>query len=206
MELLKNLECVAVEYTPDFKKATLTFFDEEKGQVREVSYNKQSYQDGKYVDDPKKEEAVQEMIRQDLGLTFDLLDEAQGCRADVYCYPKFNSLHPVSMVEKFTADQVGDIETTEIKEIFDDGTAIKIRYEIGGNTYESNMRYSKWLDKFQRYIADPIKKEKQYEKFKEKFLVPFEEKDSLIGHPIMVEVKTAFGRPFGEVKKFPKKK
>ena len=55
--------------------------------------------------------------------------------------------------------------------------------------------------------AFPIKKEAQFRKFEKKFHVPVERKDELIGHPLMVEVKSAFGTNFwGDIKAFPKAK
>ena len=43
MEKLTNLELVGVTYENDNKKAVLTFLDEEHGQIREVNWNRQSY-------------------------------------------------------------------------------------------------------------------------------------------------------------------
>ena len=37
-EIIKGLECVEVTYTSDKKKATLTFYDDERGEIREVNY------------------------------------------------------------------------------------------------------------------------------------------------------------------------
>ena len=49
-----------------------------------------------------------------------------------------------------------------------------------------------------------MKKEKELAKFEEKFGVPIDEKDSLIGQKLIVEVKSAFGKFFyGDIKPMP---
>ena len=66
------------------------------------------------------------------------------------------------------------------------------------------MTFGTFFKATKEWYQDPVKKEQQYRKFEEKFHVPVEEKDSLIGHPLMVEVKSAFGNNFwGDIKKFP---
>lgn len=203
----KDLECVEVAYTSDKKKATLTFFDEERGEIREVNYNLQSYENGKWKDDAEKKEKIEKMIQEELNLTFDTLNEAVGMKKDVYCYSTFSSLHKVDQIQKFTKEQMGEIYQTTIKEIIDDTYAIKIRYEIDGDTYESKMTHGKYLETRKQWATDNVKKEKQYAKFEEKFLVPVTQSSTLIGKPIMVECKCAFGNSYyGDIKKFPRKK
>ena len=58
MELRKGLELVSVEYENNDKKAVMTFLDAERKEVRIVNFNKQRYENGKYVDDPAKAEKV----------------------------------------------------------------------------------------------------------------------------------------------------
>lgn len=205
MKIINDAVCVEVAYASDKKKATMTLFNKEEGKIYEVNFNKQSYSNGKYVDDPKKEESVKQMIAEDTGLTFDTLGNAIGQLFTVYSYPKFSSLHPVDVIEKFTPDMKGEIYSTTIKEIIEDTYAIKIRYEIDGKTYESKMTHGKYLEDLKLWAQDDVKKEKQYAKFKEKFGVSVNEKDTLIGKPIMVEIKAAFGSiPYGDIKKLPK--
>lgn len=207
-DIIKTLECVEVTHSENGKKVTLTFLDEETGEVRDVNYNQQSYDSAtkKYVDDEKKKESIDKMIADDLGLTFETIDKAQGMKKDVYCYDTFSSLHKVDMVESFTEDMKGQIYQTEIKEIIEDAFAIKIRYEIDDKLYESKMTHGKYLDGRKCWASDPVKKKKQYERFEEKFLVPVSDAESLVGHPIMVECKSAFGKFYGDVKAFPKPK
>lgn len=207
MELRPELKLVAVEYENNGKKAVMTFLDEERKQVRVVNFNKQVYQDNKFVDDPEKAKKVDEWCETYFETGFDKLETKIGCRKDVYCYDKFNSLWEVEQIEKFTADMVGQIYQTEVKEIVVDDYFIKIRYVIDGKTYESKMTFGIFMKDSKEWFQDPIKKESQYQKFLDKFHVTVENRAALIGHPLMVEVKSAFGNNFyGDIKKFPQGK
>ena len=68
------------------------------------------------------------------------------------------------------------------------------------------MSYAIYQKDMNLWFTDPLKKQKQMEKFKDKFGVDISEKDTLIGHDIIVEVKIAMGKYYyGDIKKFPKK-
>lgn len=207
MEIRKNLELVAVDYESNGKKAVMTFLDAERRQVRVVNFNRQSFRDGKYVDDPDKAEKVDQWCADYFKCGFAELGEQIGVKLDVYCYDRFNSLWEIEQIAKFTADMVGQIYQTEVKDIAVDDYFIKIHYDIEGRTYESKMSYGIFMQGTREWYQDPVKKESQYKKFEEKFHVPVERKDELIGHPLMVEVKTAFGSNYyGDIKKFPTRK
>lgn len=207
MELRKELELVAVDYEQNGKKAVMTFLDKERRQVRVVNFNKQVYRDNKYVDDAEKSAKVDQWCKEYFDCDFEDLQECIGQTKDVYCYEKFNSLWEVEQIEKFTADMAGQIYQTEVKEITVDDYFIRIRYEIDGKTYESKMTFGTYFRETKEWYQDPVKKETMYQRFEEKYLVPVERKDELIGHPLMVEVKTAFGSNYyGDIKKFPRKK
>lgn len=207
MEIRKNLTLVNVEYENDNKKAILTYLDEERKQIRTVNFNRQSYKDGKYVDDPAKAEKVDGWCQEYFKVGFGDLRTCIGRKHDIYAYERFNSLWEVEMVEKFSADMKGQIFQSEVKEIIVDDYFIKIRYVIDGKTYESKMSYGIFMKDSRSWYQDPIKKEAQFRKFEEKFHVPVERKDELVGHPLMVEVKSAFGTNFyGDIKAFPKAK
>lgn len=207
MEIRKELELVNVEYESNNQKAVMTFLDRERKQVRVVNFNRQSYSNGKYIDDPEKAKKVDQWCADYFQSDFYGLVECVGQKKDVYCYDKFNSLWEVEQIEKFTADMVGQIFQTEVKEILVDDYFIKIRYEIDGKTYESKMTFGVFNKDSKEWFQDPIKKVRQYNKFEDKYHVPVERKDELIGHPLMVEVKSAFGSSYyGDIKKFPAKK
>ena len=207
MELRKQLELVDVEY--DGKKAVMTFLDKERSEVRIVNFNKQIYDDktSKYIDDEEKENKVEEWCQTYFSTTFDELASAIGSFHDVYVYDKFNSLWESQQIEKFTKEQLGKIYQTEIKEIVQDNFSIRIRYDIDGNIYESKMTYGEYIESMKQWFVDPQKKTQVLEKFKQKFNVPVEQKDELIGTPLIVEVKCAFKKYYyGDIKPFPTKK
>lgn len=207
MELRKDLQLVSVEYESDNKKVVLTFLDAERKQVRVVNFNRQSYVDGKFQDDPEKAAKVDEWCDKYFQTSYFDLTDCIGQRKDVYCYDRFNSLWEVDTVEKFTADMVGQIYQTEVKEILVDDYFIKIRYDIEGKTYESKMSFGVFMKETREWLQDPIKKDSQFKRFEEKFHVPVDRKQELIGHPLMVEVKSAFGSNYyGDIKRFPNKK
>lgn len=207
MELLEQLELVDVVYQD--KQATLVFLDADRGEVREVKFNKQVYDaaTGKFIDSEEKAEKCEVWAKEFFGLTFDTLAQAIGEKRDVYAYDRFNSLHQIKIVSKFDKDMVGQIMQVEVSEVEDDGTAILIKFEHEGETYASRMRYAQWLEAKKQFFVDPIKKKKVSEKFLEKFGIAVEDKEQLVGQSVMIEIKLAFGRDvYVEVKPFPKKK
>ena len=102
---------------------------------------------------------------------------------------------------------MGEFFSTTISEITDDGNAIRIKFPYNGKTYESKMTYATYIESMHAWFVDPQKKTDTYRKFKEKFHTNIEDKDSLIGHQINVEVKKAFNKfTYADIKKFPEKK
>ncbi|MBF7019246.1 hypothetical protein ISO99_04905 [Staphylococcus sp. 18_1_E_LY] len=207
MELLKDLELV--EVAVEDGKAELTFLDEENMEIRKVNINKKKYDrdKNKWFEDSEQAEKAEKIAEDEFGKSFDDLEDAVGQRKDIYAYDKFNSLFEVQMIEKFDKDQEGLIFQTTISEITEDNVGIHIRFEYEGDKYESKMTYSDYLEAKKQFIVDPIKKQKQYEKFETKFKLPISEKEQLIGEQITVEVKVAFGKfSYAEIKPIPKKK
>lgn len=205
MEILKDLELVEVTF--EDKKAILTFLDEERGEIREINFNKQVYKDGKFIDDVEKAEMVEKWCKEIFKVKFADLQKAVGDKKDVYAYDAFNSLWEVDMVEKFDKDMAGQIFETKIESIEDDGKALQIRFKYDGNIYQSKMGYANYLEERKEWFVNPQKKKKQLQKFTDKFHIPFDDKDTIIGKKIMVEVKLAFNKfVYAEIKPFPKKK
>jgi len=205
MEILKNLELIDVVYNDN--KATLIFLDEDRGEIREVNFNKQVFKDGKFVDDADKANKVEKWCDELFGLKFNTLTKAIGEKRDIYAYEKFNSLFEINQVEKFGEDMVGQIFESVVKLVSDDGISIKIEFMYEGKPYETKMTYSEYIEAQKKWFVNPQKRLKQYEKFKEKFHLDIKEKDKLIGQKIMVEVKKAFGKfIYADIKPFPKKK
>jgi uncharacterized protein YdbL (DUF1318 family) len=55
--------------------------------------------------------------------------------------------------------------------------------------------------------VNPVKKKKQYDKFAEKFQMPVEEIEAMVGKNVLVEVKKALGKYiYSEIKPFQKAK
>lgn len=208
MELKEQLEIVDVNFE-DNKKCTIIFLDEEMGEIREVNFNRQKWdQDAKkFVDDEEKAKQVEEWCEEHFGLSFDRLAETIGERKDVYCYDNFNSVFPVKMIQKFDEDMVGQIFEVEIAHAEDDGKKISLQFEYEGELYESKMQYADYLEARKEWLINPIKRKKQYEKFEDKFGFLVGEIDKMVGKTVMVEVKKAMGKYiYTEVKPFPKKK
>lgn len=208
MELKEQLEIVDVNFE-DNKKCTIIFLDEEMGEIREVNFNRQKWdQDSKkFVDDEEKAKQVEEWCEEHFGLPFDRLAETIGEKKDVYCYDNFNSVFPVKMIQKFDEDMVGQIFEVEIVHAEDDGKKISLQFEYDGELYESKMQYADYLEARKEWLINPIKRKKQYEKFEDKFGFLVGEIDKMIGKTVMVEVKKAMGKYiYTEVKPFPKKK
>jgi hypothetical protein len=207
-ELLEQLELVDVVFE-DNKKATLVFLDEAKGEIREVSFNKQIFDKDtkKFVDDAEKALKVEEWANEYFGLEFDRLAEAIGERKDVYCYDNFNSLFEVQMVTKFEDDMLGQVFETEVIKAFDDGKKIAIHFEYEGNLYESKMQYADYVEARKEWFINPQKRQKQYNKFKEKFMIDVTNIEELVGKTVLVEVKKAMGKyMYSEIKPFKKPK
>ena len=207
-ELLEQLELVDVIFE-DNKKSTLVFLHEERGEIREVNFNKQVYDKDtkKFVDDDEKAQKCEEWAQEYFGLEFDRLAEAIGERKDVYCYDNFNSLFEVQMVTKFEDDMLGQVFETEVTNAFDDGKKIAIHFEYEGNLYESKMQYADYVEARKEWFINPIKQKKQYDKFEDKFQMPVTDIENMIGKTVLVEVKKAMGKwIYSEIKPFKKPK
>lgn len=206
MELLTNLPIVNVEIEDG--KATVTFVDQEKGEIRECNYNLKSYNEetGKFVADPEKEEKVRAKVEQLYGVPFDQLGQAIGQTHNVYAYDNFNSLEEVTVVAKFDKDMVGQIIQTEVTAVEVDNVGIHIKFEYEGDTYQSNQNYATYVPESGSWFQNPQKRKKQEATFERKFDIPVNKKDELVGKAIMVEVKDFNGNVWTEIKAFPKKK
>lgn len=202
MNLKENLPLVQVEYQENGKKVVLTFLDEEMGEICDVQFNKQKYDNGKYVDDPDRAAKTEQKVYELTGCSFDNLSSLVGAgfSADVYCYDKFNSLEPVSTIQKFDKSMNGKSYMTKVDDIIMDDIAIRVRYTIDNKQYETKYTFAKYLEDMKKWFVNPIDKVKKLEKFEKTFGVPFNQKDSLIGNDVIIIVKSAFGKCYyGEI-------
>ena len=200
--LRKDLELVEVAYDNNGKKAILRFLDIENAELLEVNFNKQTYENGEFIDDEKKEGQVEEWCKEYFDSSFDELETKVGVKKDVYKYEQFNSLWEVDIINKFDKKDKGKIFQSEIKEVVDTGQRISVKFEYEGKTYEKKFQYSDCVESLEKWFVKPQKKDKQYERFEELFGVSVEEADKILGKPIMVEVKIAYGKyPYADIKK-----
>lgn len=208
-EILEQLELVDVQFEDNNQKCVLVFLDESRGEIREVNFNRQSFDQDKkeFVPDAEKAAKVDEWCSEYFQLEYENLGQAIGVRKDVFCYPNFNSLWEVQLIQKFEEDMLGQIFETQVVKAEDDGKKISILFEHEGDLYESKMQYADYLEARQEWFINPQKRKKQYEKFEEKFLIPVTNIADLVGKTIMVEVKKAYGKfIYSEVKPFKKPK
>ena len=192
MELRKDCELVEVVYKNDDKKAVLTFLDEEQGQVLEVNFNRQAYDDGEFIDDPDKAAKVDEWCKEHFDTTYDDLTSVVGVKKDIYVYDRFNSLWESSETKKFAVTDKGMVFQTDIKRIVDDGFGIHIYFDYEGEEYESKMMYSDYIENLRKWFVNPQKRNKKLDNFKRLFGVDIEDAEKIIGKEILVEVKVAF--------------
>src|SRR3982750_2278941 len=108
MELLEKLELVDVQFEDNNQKAVLVFLDESRGEIREVNFNRQKYDEAskKYLPDAEKAAQVDEWCEEYFKCKFEELAQCIGDRKDIYCYDRFNSLWEVKMIVKFEEDMV----------------------------------------------------------------------------------------------------
>lgn len=206
MEIRLNCELIEVTYENEGKKAVLTFLDEEQGEVLEVNFNKQNYDNDKkeWFDDFEKAAKVDEWCKEYFETDFAKLTQSIGLKKDIYHYDNFNSLWESDYPVKFPDNMVGEIFEAIIKNVEDTGKAIVIQYNDTetGTLYKSNMSYSKYLEARKEWFVDPNKKEKVFKKFQDRYGISIEKAESILGKTIMVEVKKAFGtHTYGDIKK-----
>lgn len=199
--LRKDLELVEVAYNDNKQKAILRFLDEENAELLEVSFNKQDYVNGEFVDDEKKASQVEEWSKEYFDCSFDELKTKEGVKKDVYRYEKFNSLWPADIINKFDVKDEGRIIQSKIKDVVDTGQRISIKFEYDGKTYEQRMSYVDLVKSTGEWLTNPQKKVRQFERFEKRFGVSVEEADKIVEKPIMVEVKVFDGHAYADIKK-----
>lgn len=202
MDLRKDCTLQEVIYGNENKKALLRFLDLEAGEVLEVSFNKQAYNNGNYVDDEEKAAMVDKWCEDYFSTTFEQLSTKVGEKRDVYVYDNFNSLWESQETKKFTKEMKGKIFSTKINRVVDDGKGIHIYFNIKDDEYESKMMYADYIESLKQWFNNPQKEKKQKDNFKEKFGVDVENASEIEGKEIMVEGQIAFGKfPYAEIKK-----
>lgn len=211
-ELKKDLLLVAVTDV-EGEKFQFDFFSEEEGSVYEVSWNLRKWDNeasgnNKWVQSDEQEANVAKWAKEVFDVDVSELKNLgdKGIRKDVYHYGNFNSLWEVSRIEKFDKSRVGEIFPVTIDSIEEDNKGIQVKFEEEGKTYSVNFGTSKFMETLNRFVTDPVKRNKSLDKFQDTFGVSFDNKDALIGQEIMIEVKLAFGKfVYVEAKKLSQK-
>lgn len=201
MDLRKDCELVEVRYENNNKKAVLTFLDQEKGEILEINFNKQIFENGNFKDDEEKAAKVDKWCEDYFAKDFESLSQCVGEKRDVYVYDSFNTLWETKETKKFDKDDVGKIFETSIKRVVDDGKGIHIYYDWKDDEYETKMMYADYVESMKSWFTNPQKQKKQFEKFEDKFGVTVENGDEIVGKNIMVEIKLAFKKfTYGDIK------
>lgn len=201
MDLRKDCELVEVRYENNGKKAVLTFLDQEKGEILEINFNKQIFENGNFKDDEEKAAKVDTWCEDYFAKDFESLSQCVGEKRDVYVYDSFNALWETKETKKFDKEDVGKIFETTIKRVVDDGKGIHIYYDWKDDEYETKMMYADYVESMKSWFTNPQKQKKQFEKFEDKFGVTVENGDEIVGKNIMVEIKLAFKKfTYGDIK------
>lgn len=191
-----NTEIVDVENNNDSVK--FVCLNKEEGKVVEVKWNKGDYDQAlqKIVPTDKKTEQVEQWCKDYFDLDLGKINKAKGTKIDVYVYDTYSSFWESDM--KFNVEDAGTRFDTEIEEIEVSNDAIMIRYLWNGEKYKTNYRFTQRVG--DDFFVNPQKKRRQIEKFEKTFGLPLDRKDELVGLPITVEIKKAYGKfAYGEV-------
>lgn len=170
----------------------------EESKVVEVKWNKGTYDSatGKIIPTDEKIDKVNDWCKQYFNLDLSTINKAVGKKIDVYVYETYASFWESDV--KFKPEDAGTKFDTVIDKIDYDDDAIVVRYKWNNDTYHTNYRFTQRVG--EDYFINPQKKRKQLQKFENKFGLPIERKDELIGLPIQVEIKTAFKKfAYGEI-------
>lgn len=192
---MEKLEGKLVDVTEIDGKINLLFLANDR--VYEVGWNKKAYDSalGQFIESEQKEAQVEEWAQNYFKCSVDNLKDAIGTVCPIYSYDTYCSLWESQV--KFTKDDNRKNEVTVIDEIDVTEDAIYIYYKFDGQKHRSRMGYSTKVGN--EFYQNPIKKKKQFANFEDKYGVPVEEKDKLIGKKIKVTVKKAFNSYYGDI-------
>lgn len=211
-ENLGKLQIVEIEDKED--ALTLTFFHESAGEVRQVKLKKQRYDEAtkKNVPDEEQYERYINNLKELLGVSEDEIETLIGLSFEVWESENYCSLYEPKTLAKFGEEEIGQIYTAEIEEIrvYDAKAQIILGYD--GKRYGSNINWGNYVEALKKSLPNPQKKHKQLEKFEKNYHVKFEDRETLIGTDVMIEVKrnnmdsTGKNPTYIEVKALPKPK
>lgn len=197
-------ELVKVNFEDNTYK--LIFFSEETKTLCTVKWNLQAYDKNNncFVDSPEKAAQVEEWSKEYFGVDLSDIEKAIGTKKTIYCYEKFNSLwiseSKFVRFEKFTGKEKKSFQAV-IKDVTVDNVGYHVSFEYEGKLYERKFATSEWIDTptMRGFYESTEKKTKADEKFKEIFGVTIEDKETLIGKEILVQVKKAFSSYYADI-------
>lgn len=188
---LDNLPLYNIDETD--REIIFTFVQDDNGEeiAREIIWRTKRYNPNtkEWEDDKTIDENIEKWSKEYFNVPRKKLNSVIGTTKDVYVYDSFDSLWEVET--KFTEDDVNQIKKGEITEITTDNKGIYIYFKTkDGNKRRANMRFEQKVgDKF---LISPRKKRNALENFKKSFGVDLEDKDTLVGKTIMVQIAKAF--------------
>lgn len=193
MDKIEKAELVNVEEKDG--KITLTFLANER--VYDINWNKKAYDSAlnDYVESEIKEQQVENWSQEYFGVPTKDLPTVLGATLPIYSYDTYASLWESQV--KFTKEDKGKKENTVIDDIQITEDAILIFYTFEGQKHRSRMGFSTKVGN--NFYLNPIQQRKQFKNFEQKFGVPVEDKDTLVGKKIQVTVKQAFSHYYGDV-------
>lgn len=192
-------DCELVDVTDKDGKINLTFLKDDK--IYEVGWNKRAYDPSlnDFVESEEKEAKVEEWSQNYFGVPTKELTKKLGSKQDIYVYDTYASLWESQ--NKFTKEDNKKSWKTQIERVDVNENGIVISYKCDGKLYSSKMSFKQKMG--DNYYLNPIKERKQRKNFLDKFGVPVEESDKIIGQEILVKVKCAFGKYYyGEIDVF----
>lgn len=209
---LGELPVVEVEDTDN--NLILTFLMEEEGEIRQVKFNKKKYDNtiNKWVNDNEQLVRFNENVQEYLKVPLEEVGYIVGQKFPVWEASNYCALWEIKEYSKFPSDYVGQILQLPLVGYDIQETKIVLIFEHGDGQYVSNINFGQYIESLKKSLLDPMKKEKQYNRFKEKFHVPVSEIESLVGREFMVEVKannmdsTGKNPTYIDVKALPKSK
>lgn len=183
---LELLEVNEEEFT-----TTFTFLYAEFGEIREVTWFIGLYDKNtkKWKKDDNQADKYVNNVAEILNSTPAHLQDLIGQSFDVWDGEKFSYLWEPVEISKFDADEAGQIYNATIVAVDEYEAKAVIRVQVGEKMYVSNLNWGKWVQSLNKSLPDPHKKSKQLEKFKKKFHVDFDNRESLIGKNVMIEVE-----------------
>lgn len=191
-EILKDLELVDVIESED--RYSLNFLEPTYQEIHEVIWNKKSYdrENQEWIDSPDQLVKIANYSKEYLGFDLSEIQKAVGQKHDIYSYETYESLWETD--RRFYKEDVSDkLRTGIIKSIERTLDGITIRFSYDGGTYRSNMKFLK------DGRRDAQKRKKQLRVFEDKFGVPIDKKDELIGSKVIFKVKDFRGNIFASV-------